>query len=234
MPRTARWHGAWRTPSPGCDAQVLRPPEPRPTAVSEAGLLCQRGEARAPQGTGAVDCWRRAKIRDVEGARVQMNHNPLGPILDDTTRAIIEQLQEDGRRPYTAIGQAVGLSEAATRQRVRNLVDSGVVQIVGITDPTQVGFGRQAMIGITATGDLDLLASELCKIPEAEYIAITAGSYDLIVEVVARDDRHLMSILNKQIRQLSGVIRTESLLYLKLVKQNYNWTSTQPPGDEGA
>jgi Lrp/AsnC family transcriptional regulator for asnA, asnC and gidA len=144
-------------------------------------------------------------------------------LLDDTSKAIIKQLQEDGRRSYAAIGKSVGLSEAATRQRVAKLVEGGVMQIVAVTDPTQLGFDRQAMIAITATGDLEELASKLEAIPEVEYIVITAGSFDLMVEVVARDDDHILHIVNDRIRTLDGVIRTESFLYLKLVKQTYNW-----------
>jgi Lrp/AsnC family transcriptional regulator for asnA, asnC and gidA len=144
-------------------------------------------------------------------------------LLDDTSKAIIKQLQEDGRRSYAAIGKSVGLSEAATRQRVQRLVEAGVMQIVAVTDPTQLGFDRQAMIAITATGDLEELAAKLDAIPEVEYIVITAGSFDLMVEVVARDDDHLLHVVNDRIRTLDGVIRTESFLYLKLVKQTYNW-----------
>lgn len=62
------------------------------------------------------------------------------PPLDAVSLAIIEQLQEDGRRPYAAIGKAVGLSEAAVRQRVQKLLDQGVMQIVAVTDPLTVGF----------------------------------------------------------------------------------------------
>ena len=77
------------------------------------------------------------------------------PSLDAVSLAIIEQLQEDGRRPYAAIGKAVGLSEAAVRQRVQKLLDQGVMQIVAVTDPLTVGFRRQAMVGINVEGDLD-------------------------------------------------------------------------------
>jgi DNA-binding Lrp family transcriptional regulator len=74
--------------------------------------------------------------------------------LDDVSKAIIEQLQEDGRQSYATIAKQVGLSEAAVRQRVQRLLDSGVMQIVAVTDPLQVGFRRQAMIGIRVDGDL--------------------------------------------------------------------------------
>jgi len=144
-------------------------------------------------------------------------------ILDATSKKIIEQLQEDGRRPYSTIGRAVGLSEAAVRQRVQRLVESGVVQIVAVTDPLQVGFARQAMIGIQADGDLETLADRLAALPEVDYVVITAGSFDLLVELVCEDDEHLLEVLNSSIRALPGVRRTETFVYLKLRKQLYNW-----------
>ncbi|KZF02049.1 Lrp/AsnC family transcriptional regulator [Rhodococcus sp. IEGM 1401] len=143
--------------------------------------------------------------------------------LDDVSKAIIEQLQEDGRRSYAAIGKAVGLSEAAVRQRVQRLTDSGVMQIVAVTDPVQVGFKRQAMIGIKCTGDSYALSEELSAIDAIDYVVLTAGSFDVVVEVVCEDDEQLLQILNKQIRSLDGVTSTETLVYLKLVKQQYNW-----------
>ena len=143
--------------------------------------------------------------------------------LDDTSRAIIRQLQEDGRRPYASIGKAVGLSEAAVRQRVQKLVDNGVMQIVAVTDPMQVGFARQAMIAISVSGDVEKVADELAAIGEVDYIVVTAGSFDLLAEVVVEDDEHLLSLVNSRIRAIPGVTRTETFLYLKLVNQTYNW-----------
>ncbi|HWS59246.1 MAG TPA: Lrp/AsnC family transcriptional regulator [Actinotalea sp.] len=144
-------------------------------------------------------------------------------VLDATTKAIIEQLQEDGRRPYATIGRAVGLSEAAVRQRVQRLVDAGVVQIVAVTDPIQVGFTRQAMIGVKAEGDLEQLADSLAAMPEVDYVVITAGAFDVLVEVVCEDDEHLLEVLNRKVRTLPGVNATETFVYLKLRKQLYNW-----------
>jgi Lrp/AsnC family transcriptional regulator for asnA, asnC and gidA len=144
-------------------------------------------------------------------------------VPDDVSRAIIEQLQADGRRPYATIGKAVGLSEAAVRQRVQKLIDSGVMQIVAVTDPMQIGFARQAMIGISASGDVEAVADKLGQLDEVDYIVVTAGSFDLFAEVVVEDDEHLLRLVNGQIRSIEGVTRTETFLYLKLVKQTYNW-----------
>jgi Lrp/AsnC family transcriptional regulator for asnA, asnC and gidA len=143
--------------------------------------------------------------------------------VDDTSKAIIEQLQSDGRRSYAAIGHAVGLSEAAVRQRVQKLVDSGVMQIVAVTDPMQIGFARQAMVALSVIGDVEAIAGKLAQIDEVDYIVVTAGSWDLLAEVVVQDDAHLLRLINDRIRTIDGVARTETFLYLKLIKQTYNW-----------
>mgnify|MGYP001307965298 CR=1 FL=1 len=145
------------------------------------------------------------------------------PQIDSISKAIIEQLQQDGRRSYAAIGKAVGLSEAAVRQRVQKLLDQGVMQIVAVTDPLTVGFSRQAMIGVTVEGDVTPVADALVEIDAVEYVVITAGSFDLLVEVVCENDDQLLEIVNKRIRALPGVRHTESFVYLKLRKQTYSW-----------
>ena len=143
--------------------------------------------------------------------------------LDDVSKAIIEQLQADGRRSYAEIGKAVGLSEAAVRQRVQKLTDSGVMQVVAVTDPMQLGFYRQAMIGIRVSGDTTIVAEALTKLAAVDYVVLTAGSFDLLVEVVCENDDDLIELLNKNIRAIEGVQSTETFVYLKLLKQFYNW-----------
>ncbi|GAA3774206.1 Lrp/AsnC family transcriptional regulator [Microbacterium kribbense] len=150
-----------------------------------------------------------------------MSTSPI--TLDATAKAIIEQLQEDGRRSYADIGRAVGLSEAAVRQRVQRLTEGGAMQIVAVTDPMQLGFARQAMIGIKVSGDTRLVADALTRLPGVSYVVITAGSFDLLVEVVCESDDELISILNTHIRGLSDVVSTETFVYLRLRKQLYNW-----------
>ena len=145
------------------------------------------------------------------------------PALDEVSKAIIEQLQQDGRRSYAAIGKAVGLSEAAVRQRVQRLIDSGVMQVVAVTDPLQVGFSRAAMIGIRVEGDLEAVADKVQALPEVDYLVITAGGYDLLAEVVCEDDDHLFNTLNRDIRAIPGVRSTETFMYLQLRKQIYTW-----------
>lgn len=143
--------------------------------------------------------------------------------LDAIDKAIIEQLQQDGRRPYTRIGRAVGLSEAAVRQRVAQLVDAGVMQIVAVTDPLTLGFERMAMIGVKVEGDVRVAADKVAAIPEVDYVVVTAGSFDLLLEVVCEDDDALFSLLNDKIRAIPEVRATETFIYLQLRKQTYSW-----------
>jgi Lrp/AsnC family transcriptional regulator for asnA, asnC and gidA len=142
--------------------------------------------------------------------------------LDDPDKAIVELLQEDGRRSYTGIAAAVGLSEAAVRTRVQRLIEGNVVQIVGVTDPLRLGFRRQAMVGVKTEGDIEAVADTLAAIPEVDYVVFVSGSYDLLFEIVCEDDEHLLSILNK-VRAIPGVRTTETFVYLRLHKQTYAW-----------
>ena len=149
--------------------------------------------------------------------------SPVRSSLDEVSKAIIEQLQQDGRRSYAAIGKVVGLSEAAVRQRVQRLLDAGVMQVVAVTDPLELGFARQAMIGIRVHGSLAPVADALAALPEVDYVVVTAGSYDLLVEAVCESDEHLLELISEKIRNIPSVSSTETFMYLKLHKQTYSW-----------
>lgn len=143
--------------------------------------------------------------------------------IDDVDKALVELLQQDGRLPYTKLAERVGLSEAAVRQRVQRLVESGVVQIVAVTDPMTLGFHRTAMIGLRTEGDLRTVADAMAAIPEISYVVVVSGSFDLLAEVVCEDDDHLLELLNDKIRTIPGVRGTETFTYLRLFKQTYAW-----------
>ncbi len=144
-------------------------------------------------------------------------------VIDDVDKAIVEALQQDGRLPYTRLAGQVGLSEAAVRQRVQRLIDSGVVQIVAVTDPMTLGFRRNAMIGLKVEGDLRTVATDIAAIPEVSYVVVVSGSFDLLMEVVCEDDDHLLALLNDKVRTIPGVRSTETFTYLRLFKQTYAW-----------
>lgn len=157
-----------------------------------------------------------ARIRSVSTKRT-------APAIDSTSKAIIEQLQLDGRRSYAEIGKAVGLSEAAVRQRVQKLTDAGVMQIVAVTDPMRIGFHRQAMLGIRVSGDTRVVADRLADLPEVSYVVLSAGSFDILAEVVCENDDALIELLNDKVRHIDGVSATETFVYLQLNKQKYDW-----------
>ena len=143
--------------------------------------------------------------------------------LDEIDKAIITELQIDGRLPYARLGPAVGLSQAAARQRVQRLIERGVMQVVAVTDPLALGFNLEAMIGIRADGDLRVVAKALAAIDEIDYVVITSGGYDLLAETVCEDTEDLLDLLNERIRTLPGVRSADAFPYLHLEKQTYAW-----------
>jgi Lrp/AsnC family transcriptional regulator for asnA, asnC and gidA len=194
-----RWPiGGRRDPSP----TVSPSPESGPSGKIDDGIHRQRGSEQNVADRNGVD-----------------RSTPL----DAVDKQIIEQLQEDGRLPYTRLATAVGLSEAAVRQRVQRLVESGVMQIVAVTDPLTVGFRRMAMIGLRTEGDTREIADVIAAFPEVDYVVATSGSFDVLMEVVCEDDDHLLSLLNDKVRAIPGVRSTETFMYLRLYKQTYAW-----------
>jgi Lrp/AsnC family transcriptional regulator for asnA, asnC and gidA len=139
-------------------------------------------------------------------------------------KRIIEHLQADGRRPFTQIALDLGVSEAAVRARTNRLIERGILQVVGVTDPLKLGFHQMAMIGIRCQSDrLVSVAEELAAMPEVDYVVITAGTYDLLVETVCEDNEALLRFLAERLRAIEGVRETETFVYLRLVKQTYQW-----------
>ena len=150
-----------------------------------------------------------------------MSERPL--VIDEIDKAIVRELQLDGRLPYAKLGPRVGLSQAAVRQRVQRLIENGVMQVVAVTDPLTLGFGLQAMVGVEVDGDLRAAAAKLAKVDEVAYVVVTTGRFDLLVEVVCRDNEELLTIVNDVIRALPGVRTAETFTYLHLEKQTYSW-----------
>jgi Lrp/AsnC family transcriptional regulator, regulator for asnA, asnC and gidA len=159
----------------------------------------------------------RTGVRDARAGRSAM------PVLDAIDKAIIRALQVDGRMSYAKLGPRVGLSQAAVRQRVQRLTESGAMQVVAVTDPLSVGFTVQAMIGVQADGDLRTLGASLAAVGEIDYVVVASGRYDLLLEVVCEDSDHLLALVNDVIRTTPGVRSAEVFTYLDLVKQTYSW-----------
>ncbi len=147
---------------------------------------------------------------------------PASASIDTISKQIIEQLQQDGRRSYASIGKAVGLSEAAVRQRVQKLCENSVMQIVAVTNPLELGFTRQALISVVTDSQISATADRIAELPEVDYCVITTGSADILAEVVCSGDEDLLRVIST-IRGLHGVLRTSTFTYLSLKKQEYNW-----------
>lgn len=144
--------------------------------------------------------------------------------ISELDKRIIEHLQQDGRRPFTQIAIALGVSEATVRARTNRLVERGILQIVGVTDPLKLGFQQQAMIGVRCEASQLLEAAGVIKdFPEVDYLVVTAGSYDLLVEVVCEDNEALLHFLTEKLRRVAGVRETETFVYLRMLKQVYSW-----------
>ena len=147
-----------------------------------------------------------------------------GDDVSDLDKRVIEHLQADGRRPFTQIAAELGVSEAAVRARTNRLIERGILQIVGVTDPLKLGFHQMAMIGIRCESDqLVRVADQIAEMPEVDYVVITAGTYDLLIETVCEDNEALLRFLTEKLRSLDGVRETETFMYLRLVKQTYQW-----------
>jgi len=144
--------------------------------------------------------------------------------VTELDKRIIEHLQQDGRRPFTQIATDLGVSEAAVRARTNRMVEKGVIQVVGVTDPLKLGFQQMAMIGIKVeAARLIEVAEEIAAFPETDYVVVTAGAYDILVECVAEDNEALLQFLAERLRKVKGVRETETFVYLRLVKQSYQW-----------
>ena len=156
-------------------------------------------------------------------ARTRSSGRP-GDDVSDLDKRIIEHLQQDGRRPFTQNAADLGVSEAAVRARTNRLVERGILQVVGVTDPLKLGFQQMAMIGIRCQAEkLMEVAARVAEFPEVDYVVITAGTYDILIETVCEDNEGLLRFLAERLRTIDGVRDTETFVYLRMVKQSYQW-----------
>jgi Lrp/AsnC family transcriptional regulator for asnA, asnC and gidA len=156
--------------------------------------------------------------------RTEERRGAVGPgrELDAVDREIIEALQKNGRESFRRIAAEVGVSEATVRARYGRLCDENILQVTGVTNPLGLGFDAMAMVGIRTAGAPEPVADEIAQCEEAGYVVVTAGQYDILVELVCADRRQLLDLTNR-LRSLDGIVSTESFLYLALWKQLYDW-----------
>lgn len=150
--------------------------------------------------------------------------------LDDLSVAIIQRLQYDGRRPFTDIAKELDVSEATVRRRVKDLMEQGVLQIVGIVEPQLIGWDAAGFIGVTVeSGEIESVASQVGKFPEVSYLFMASGEFDLFVEVFCKDMENFVSFINHKLHQVPGVERTQTFMILKMYKLSYRWGEAEPP-----
>ena len=154
----------------------------------------------------------------------ELDRGPVtrGRRIDPLDKRIIEALQKNGRESFRRIAASAGVSEATVRARYARLCEDHILQVTAVTNPLGLGFDAQAMIGIRTSGSPERVADEVAQWDEADYVVITAGQFDLLVEVLCNDRRHLLDVTTR-IRAVDGVLSTESFLYLELWKQLYDW-----------
>jgi Lrp/AsnC family transcriptional regulator for asnA, asnC and gidA len=157
-----------------------------------------------------------------DGQRSRRGAVTRAPRIDAIDKSIIEALQKNGRESFRRIAARIGISEATVRARYQRLCADGILQVTGVTNPLGLGFEAQAMVGVRTAGPPEPVAEEIARWSEADYVVVTAGQFDLLVELVCADRRHLLDLTNRM-RSLDAVVSTESFLYLELWKQLYDW-----------
>jgi Lrp/AsnC family transcriptional regulator for asnA, asnC and gidA len=162
-------------------------------------------------------------LRRVDAHKIEPPRGPVAPArtVDDLDRRIIEELQANGRESFRRIAVRLGVSEATVRARYARLTSQGILQVVGVTNPLGLGFD-QALVGVKTSGPPEAVADEISRWPEADYVVIVAGQFDIVVEVVAATRRDLLDLTNRM-RALDGVVSTETFFYLEMWKQLYDW-----------
>ncbi len=162
-------------------------------------------------------------VPDGEGAQTSLRPD-IRAKIDEVSKRIIEMLQVDGRRSFASIAEELNVDEESVEQRVQGLTDAGVIQITAVSDPLQLGFARQAMLGITVDNGLEkAVAERLAEVPEIVYIVLTAGGFDILAEVVGTSDAHLLELVTSTIKPTPGVQAIHTFLYQELQKQTYTW-----------
>ncbi len=144
--------------------------------------------------------------------------------VDKTDLAIIRILQKDGRRPYAEIAAELGLAPSTVQQRATRLIESGLVLITAVTDPATIGYPVAATLALKVEGTRLLeAAAAIEKFGEVGYVVLCTGPYDMLIEVGCRDNEELLNFISGKLAKVKGVRETETFLYLRIVKNTYQW-----------
>ena len=140
-------------------------------------------------------------------------------ILDDLDFAILSFLQKDGRMSFTVIADKLKVSIGTIRTRFNRLIDDGTINIIGRVDPEKVGFRSYAHIAVYVRPATlkERVAQKISKLSEVSFLAMTSGDYDLEVDVMCRDNDHLVKFVN-ELSKIEGVYQTRTTIYFKVYK----------------
>lgn len=142
-------------------------------------------------------------------------------LLDPIDRAIAEILHENGRESFRSIAHRIGVSEATVRTRYARLSATNTLQVIGVTNPLRLGLDMSAIVGVRTDGSPQTIAEGLSSWRETSYVVITAGQFDLFVEVACADGRELLELIGR-IRELDGVVTTETFICMQTFKVPYS------------
>jgi Lrp/AsnC family transcriptional regulator for asnA, asnC and gidA len=161
------------------------------------------------------------------GSDDQMTRRRPAGDIDALDRAIISELQQDGRRPFREIARNLGAAEATIRFRAGRLQETGVMSITAFAHPQKLGRGQLATVFLrTTAGAREELAAELAGWSEVMYLSSLAGHFDLMLQVVVEDTAQLHELVGARLGRLDGVLETETLVELEIHKAHYEFPVT--------
>lgn len=139
--------------------------------------------------------------------------------LDELDFAILTHLQQDGRVSFTVIAENLNVSIGTIRTRFNKLMEERTISIVGRVNPDKVGFGAYAHIAVFVRPAAlkEKVAQEILQYPEVSFLALTSGQYDLELNVMCRNNNHLVQLVDR-LANIEGVYQTNTTLYLKVFK----------------
>ncbi|TAG50662.1 MAG: Lrp/AsnC family transcriptional regulator [Runella slithyformis] len=138
--------------------------------------------------------------------------------FDALDLALMQSLQKDGREPFSELSKRLGIVVSTVSKRYQKLVEDGVLKIIGRVDPNKVGYNAYAciLIRIDRLVEISEIAQQLSALPEVSFLAMRTGEFDLELNVMCRDNNHLLDLM--QLLKVQGIQKTETHMYLKVYK----------------
>ncbi|MGB9639270.1 MAG: Lrp/AsnC family transcriptional regulator [Anaerolineales bacterium] len=153
---------------------------------------------------------------------MNQDNSPIEEELDEIDLQIINALQKDGREAFTQIAERLGVSPGMIRMRYNRLVEKGILRVIAITNPLQMGFKMMAMVGIKVEGGrLIEIAQQIAALEEVIYLIIVSGSYDILAEIICRNQDDMLRFLTERLYKIEGIRESETFIHLKIMKEVY-------------